>query len=188
MKREALIVLVLFVVGCSRENTATSPEPAATSAETLTPVASAPKVPSPEPAASGSSQKAPVNPIGDAKMSDDGTIVMDLYKPAHARFVYRPSDPKYQEILKHLGGLKPGQSKLVPPWPDNIDDARVEKSVHEYIQDKKGWAASAYRMSITGTDAKGNVAVRVFSPDAGTGVALRLDPKSYEVQSEVPIH
>jgi hypothetical protein len=29
-----------------------------------------------------------------------------------------PSDPRYQEVLKHLGGLKPGDDKLVPPWPD----------------------------------------------------------------------
>jgi hypothetical protein len=31
---------------------------------------------------------------------------------------YPPSDPQYAEILRHLGGLKPGETKSVPPWPD----------------------------------------------------------------------
>jgi hypothetical protein len=62
--------------------------------------------------------------IGTATMTKDGTIILHLRsKEAHgtiaeARLVYRKSDKHYSEVLKHLGGLKPGQSKPVPPWPD----------------------------------------------------------------------
>jgi hypothetical protein len=35
-----------------------------------------------------------------------------------AVLVYSPTDPQYEEIKKHVGGLKPGEEKPVPPWPD----------------------------------------------------------------------
>jgi hypothetical protein len=35
-----------------------------------------------------------------------------------AMVVYKPGDPKYQETLEHLGGMKPGEEKSVPPWPE----------------------------------------------------------------------
>ena len=62
--------------------------------------------------------------IGTATMTKDGTIVLDLRSKARdgtigeARLVYPKSHKQYSEILKHLGGLKPGQTKLVTPWPD----------------------------------------------------------------------
>lgn len=63
--------------------------------------------------------------IGTATMKDDGTIIMMLRAEdpsggamGDAMFIYKPDDPKYQEILKHLGGLKPGETKPVPPWPE----------------------------------------------------------------------
>jgi hypothetical protein len=62
--------------------------------------------------------------IGAATMQQDGTIILDLTAEGDngtigdARFVYPKSHPRYQEILRHLGGLSPGQSKPVPPWPD----------------------------------------------------------------------
>ena len=31
---------------------------------------------------------------------------------------YPPSDPNYLEVLKHIGPLKPGETRPVPPWPD----------------------------------------------------------------------
>ncbi len=60
--------------------------------------------------------------IGTATMTEDGTIIMDLRAEGpdgalgDARFVYHRGDKDYDKILKHIGGLVPGQSKPVPPW------------------------------------------------------------------------
>jgi hypothetical protein len=66
----------------------------------------------------------PNAPIGDATMKDDGTIVLDLYPELPgggrgiAQLVYPPDHPRYRAVLEHLGGLRPGEQKPVPPWPD----------------------------------------------------------------------
>lgn len=55
-------------------------------------------------------------------MTQDGTIVLDLRAEGpggdsgDARFTYPPEHKDYQMILKHLGGLKPGEAKPVPPF------------------------------------------------------------------------
>ena len=57
-------------------------------------------------------------------MLADGTIVLLLRAegPGGAigdgRLTYPKSHPDYQKIQSHLGGLKPGEHKPVPPWPD----------------------------------------------------------------------
>ena len=60
--------------------------------------------------------------IGVATMETDGTIILQLRTNnglhGHARLVYPPTHPEYPDILKHLNGLKPGEPKPVPPWPD----------------------------------------------------------------------
>jgi hypothetical protein len=62
--------------------------------------------------------------IGSATMQADGTIVMQLRAEGpgpmigDAQFVYPPNHQEYQSILEHLGGLAPGETKPVPPWPD----------------------------------------------------------------------
>ena len=61
--------------------------------------------------------------IGTAKMDADSTIRLQLIAKdggaiGDAVLVYRPGDPHYDEIKEHLGGLKPGEEKPVPPWPD----------------------------------------------------------------------
>jgi hypothetical protein len=63
--------------------------------------------------------------IGVASMEKDGTIVLQLRAEldgganfGEGYFRYPPTDPEYQKILKHVGGLKPGESRDVPPWPD----------------------------------------------------------------------
>lgn len=69
-----------------------------------------------QPAAPGS--------IGSAKMTQDGTIILDLRPEGpggmigDARLVYPRGHQQYDEIVKHLGGLWPGESKPVPPWPE----------------------------------------------------------------------
>lgn len=61
--------------------------------------------------------------IGQASMKPDGTIVLQLRAEGPGGAVgdglvtYPKSDPKYDSVLKHLGGLKPGQTKPVPPFP-----------------------------------------------------------------------
>ncbi len=62
--------------------------------------------------------------IGVATMSEDGTIRLQLRAEGasgvigDAMLVYPPSDPHYDEVIAHLGGLTPGETKPVPPWPD----------------------------------------------------------------------
>jgi hypothetical protein len=65
----------------------------------------------------------PTESIGTATMQADGTVVLQLRAQTgptvgDAQFSYPPSHPQYQQILDHLGGLAPGQSKPVPPWGD----------------------------------------------------------------------
>jgi hypothetical protein len=62
--------------------------------------------------------------IGVAQMRDDGTIVLYLRATGPggtlgtALLEYPPAHPQYYEVLRHLGGLKPGEVKNVPPWPE----------------------------------------------------------------------
>jgi len=63
--------------------------------------------------------------IGVARMRPDGTIELLLRATSqpggpvgHGLLEYPPGHPRYQEVLRHLGGLKPGEAKNVPPWPD----------------------------------------------------------------------
>lgn len=63
------------------------------------------------------------DPIGTAFLQEDGTIVLDLIARdngaiGHARLRFPRDHPDYQSTLDHLGGLSPGEKKLVPPWPD----------------------------------------------------------------------
>ncbi len=69
--------------------------------------------------------KLPAGPsIGVATMEKDGTIVLQLRAEGpgpmigDALFKYPPKDPQYAKILNHLGGLRPGESKPVPPWDE----------------------------------------------------------------------
>ncbi|MEJ7733152.1 MAG: hypothetical protein WKG00_28645 [Polyangiaceae bacterium] len=60
--------------------------------------------------------------IGVATMDPDGTIVLQLRAESQgavgdAQLRYPRSHKDYQDVLSHLGGLKPGDSKPVPPWP-----------------------------------------------------------------------
>jgi hypothetical protein len=60
--------------------------------------------------------------IGVATMEKDGTIRMRLRSagpgPAgEGSFSYAKTNPDYNKVLKHIGGLKPGEIKSVPPWP-----------------------------------------------------------------------
>jgi hypothetical protein len=60
--------------------------------------------------------------IGTARMASDGTIILDLVARDGAtvgqgRLTYPPGHPDHAMILRHLGGLRPGETKPVPPFP-----------------------------------------------------------------------
>jgi hypothetical protein len=65
----------------------------------------------------------PRSALGEATMRPDGTIVLDRLRfegpggmVGHAPpMTYRPDNPDYAALLAHLGGLRPGETKLVPP-------------------------------------------------------------------------
>jgi len=133
---------------------------------------------------------APGKAVGTAKLESDGTLVLTLYTQGSMRGQtqrrYAEDDPKREDILKHIGGLEPGEEKLVPPWPDDIDDARVQAAVKKHIA-KESWADAA-RITITGTDREGRIAVTAVDPKPPhQGLSLRLDPKSYAIVVESPM-
>ena len=60
--------------------------------------------------------------VGTITMFADKSIELQLRSLppgpiAEALFRYKPGDPKYKESIDHVGGLKPGETKMLPPWP-----------------------------------------------------------------------
>jgi hypothetical protein len=61
--------------------------------------------------------------VGTANMLDDGTISLHLRltsdgKPVDDIITYKVSDHAYDDILRHVGGLRPGDAKPFRPWKD----------------------------------------------------------------------
>jgi hypothetical protein len=61
--------------------------------------------------------------IGTAAMQDDGSILLHLRltsdgKPVDSTVTCKVSDHAYDDILRHLGGLQPGETKEFRPWKD----------------------------------------------------------------------
>jgi len=62
--------------------------------------------------------------IGMAWLEQDGTLVLQLRAEGRGRIMgdglikYQPDHEAYGRTLSHIGGLKKGQVKPVPPWPD----------------------------------------------------------------------
>jgi hypothetical protein len=61
--------------------------------------------------------------IGDAWLDENGTINVRLRRTTDGINIsgavkYPIGDKNYDQVMKHLGGLKPGETKLVPPWKD----------------------------------------------------------------------
>ena len=62
--------------------------------------------------------------IGVATMDADRNIALRLRAETddgavgEGYFTYAPTDKDYESVLRHIGGLEPGESKPVPPWPD----------------------------------------------------------------------
>jgi len=61
--------------------------------------------------------------FGTAAMLDDGTLALHLRlthdgKPVSDVLTYKISDRAYDNVLQHLGGLRPGETKPFTPWKD----------------------------------------------------------------------
>jgi hypothetical protein len=61
--------------------------------------------------------------IGTAAMQDDGTLSLHLRltsdgKAVNDTLVYKVGDHAYDNIVRHLGGLSPGETKEFRPWKD----------------------------------------------------------------------
>jgi hypothetical protein len=58
--------------------------------------------------------------IGMARMLTDGSILIGVGAGDRAQAVLQlmPGDTQYQPLLDHIGGLKPGETKSIPPWPE----------------------------------------------------------------------
>jgi hypothetical protein len=60
--------------------------------------------------------------IGTIAMAHDKSIELRLRSLppgpiAETLLRYKPGDAKYKQMIDHVGGLAPGETKLVPPWP-----------------------------------------------------------------------
>ena len=180
-----LIATLVLALACSNGTASSPAEPIMTKPTTASPQTSIGTAASPQ------------APIGTARMLADGTIELDLHARAggahgQARVVYPPTHAEYRRVLAHLGGLSPGQSKPVPPWPDPWDAGKVEAAAIAHAS-AKGWKRSDYEIEIVGTDGDGNAVVtlahaddkRAPRPGGGRSVSLRIDPKAYRVVREL---
>jgi hypothetical protein len=79
-------------------------------------------------------------PIGSATLDRDGVLTVMLRAEScetgnrmvgDAAFFYTRKDKQFYEICHHVGGLTPGQSKAMPPWPDSQKSA-VTSSLHDH--------------------------------------------------------
>lgn len=61
--------------------------------------------------------------IGSAHLTKDGLLEVMLRAEGEggmvgdAFFAYKQGTPEYDEVMKHIGGLKRGESKPVPAYP-----------------------------------------------------------------------
>ncbi len=64
--------------------------------------------------------------VGTAAMLEDGTIALHLrltsdgkpVDPVNDTITFKVSDRAYDNVLRHLGGLRPGETKQFRPWKD----------------------------------------------------------------------
>ena len=60
---------------------------------------------------------------GTATMQDDGSLVLHLRLTSDGKRVdetltYKTTDRGYDSVLRHLGGLNPGDTRDFSPWKD----------------------------------------------------------------------
>lgn len=64
----------------------------------------------------------PPESVGNAQMLEDGTLYL-MFRGvgrdgsiAEALDVIKPDNKRYEQMLKHLGPMVPGDSRLIPPF------------------------------------------------------------------------
>jgi hypothetical protein len=60
---------------------------------------------------------------GTATMQDDGSLTLHLRQTRDGKdiddtLIYKTTDRGYDDVLRHLGGLNPGDTKSFRPWKD----------------------------------------------------------------------
>jgi hypothetical protein len=62
--------------------------------------------------------------VGSAEMAKDGTLRLMLRAETadgmigEMTMVVPPGDPRYAGYVAHLGGMRPGDAKPIPPFPE----------------------------------------------------------------------
>jgi hypothetical protein len=74
----------------------------------------------------------PAPSVGVATMLESGIILIGIRGPApdgplQAVLMVEPGDTNYQQIIDHVGGLKPGETKSIPPWPGQSPPKAADK-------------------------------------------------------------
>lgn len=88
---------------------------------------SAPHRPDAVTASGGSSQQEAPASVGSAYRLADGTLRLELRTECadgtigEAVMIVPPDDPRHASILVHLGGLEPGRSRNIRPFPSAFD-------------------------------------------------------------------
>jgi len=60
---------------------------------------------------------------GTATMQDDGSLTLHLRQTEDGKtiddtLIYKTTDRGFDDVLRHLGGLNPGDTKNFRPWKD----------------------------------------------------------------------
>jgi hypothetical protein len=90
------------------------------------PAAGATRIGTPEPGEARTTRIWRRSSIGVASLDGQGAIVLDLRASdgrgilGDGRVVCPKDHPRHGAILEHLGGLAPGETKPVPPWPARV--------------------------------------------------------------------
>lgn len=62
--------------------------------------------------------------VGMAEMKDDGTLYLHLRTETgdgtvgEALMIVPKDDKRYRDMLDHLSGMKPGETRPIPPFPE----------------------------------------------------------------------
>ena len=84
--------------------------------------------PTPSDAADRPPERAQPDQVGSAYMQPDGTLEMSLRTETRdgtigeSLLVVAKGDPRYANMVKHLGGIQPGEGKPIPPFPSSDAD------------------------------------------------------------------
>jgi hypothetical protein len=121
-------------------------------------------------------------PIGDVEMLADGTLKMLFRHPWSTKNI-APGDPEHAKTLAHVGPMTPGDKKLIPPWPDDVDDSRAARALAHHLETVVGWKADEWNHEILGIAEDGSLHVQVtFLADSGKSRSFAIARPAYTVK------